>query len=345
MEILVTGGNGFLGRNLISALQERGDRVRVLALPTEETTWLEERDVEVFRGDIRFPEDLVAPMRGVEGVFHLAAMIGVWRAMEEYYAVNVTGTENVCRAALKAGVRRIVHISSAMVYNMATGRAATEDDFLEPLDEPYSLTKAQGDMVVQRMIREDHLPAVIIRAGTLIGPGDLLNFGRMAERVRARKGITIGSGKNVVPLVYVTDLVQGLLLALDSEQAEGKVYNISNDQGITQNVFLATLAQEIGVAPPRIHVPYVPLYAAAYLAERLAIFSKNWLPPFVTRHGVKLYGADNRLSIAKARHELGYTPRVSLMQAVRIACDWYLHQDMWMQQNAQVRLPHATKAR
>ncbi len=345
MEILVTGGNGFLGRNLISALQERGDRVRILALPTEDTSWLEERNVKVFRGDIRSQEDLIAPMRGVEGVFHLAAMIGAWRAIEEYYAVNVTGTENVCRAALKAGVRRIIHISSAMVYDMASGRAATEDDFLKPLDEPYSWTKAQSDMLVQRMIREDHLPAVIIRAGTLVGPGDRLNFGRMTDRVRSGKGIIIGSGKNIIPFVYITDLVQGLLLAFDSEQAEGKVYNISNDQGITQNVFLSTIAKEIGVAAPRIHVPYFPLYTAAFLAERLATFSNNRILPFVTRHGVKLYGADNRLSIAKARNELGYTPHVPIIQAIRITCDWYLHQDTWIQENARVRVPQATRVR
>ena len=345
MEILVTGGNGFLGRNLISVLQERGDHVRVFALPTENTTWLEERGVEVFRGDIRSPEALIASMRGVEGVFHLAAMIGAWHAMEEYYAVNVTGTENVCRAALQAGVHRIIHISSAMVYDMATRRAATEDDFLEPLDEPYSWTKAQSDMLVQRMIREEHLPATIIRAGTLIGPGDHLNFGRMVDRIRAGKGIIIGSGKNIVPLVYITDLVQGLLLALDSQQAEGKIYNISNDQAITQKVFFSAIAQEIGVPAPRIHVPYLPLYVAAHLAERVAVLSNNRILPFLTRHGVKLYGADNRLSIDKARRELGYAPKVSLMQAIRITSSWYLHQDSWTAENAYVRQPQEVLAR
>ncbi|GAC1425025.1 MAG: NAD-dependent epimerase/dehydratase family protein [Ktedonobacteraceae bacterium] len=346
MEILVTGGNGFLGHNLISALQERGDRVRVLALPTEDTTWLEERDVEVFRGDIRYPEALLAPMRGVEGVFHLAAMIGAWRAMEDYYAVNVTGTENVCRAALQAGVRRIIYISSAMVYDMAAGRAATEDDFLKPLDEPYSWTKAQSDMLVQRMIREEHLPATIVRAGTLIGPGDRLNFGRLADRIHAGKGIIIGSGKNIVPLVYVTDLVQGLLLALDSKQAEGKIYNISNDQSITQKVFFSTIAKEVGAPVPRIYVPYFLLYIAAHAAERIAVLSNNRILPFLTRHGVKLYGADNRLSIDKARRELGYVPKVPLIQALRITCDWYLHQDAWAKENAaRVHLPQETLVR
>jgi nucleoside-diphosphate-sugar epimerase len=334
-----------MGRNLILKLQERGDKIRVLALPTEDTSWLEEHDVAVFRGDILNPDALIAPMQGVEGVFHLAAMIGAWRAMEDYYAVNVTGTENVCRAALEAGVRRLVHISSAMVYDMAMGRAVTEDDLLKPLDEPYSLTKAQGDMLVQRMIREDHLPAVIIRPGTLIGPGDRLNFGRMADRVRAGKGIILGSGNNAVPFVYVTDMVQGLILALDSEQAVGKAYNIGNDQVITQKVFLSTIAQEIGVKTPRLHVPYSLLYAAAYAAERIARFSNNRILPFLTRHGVKLYGADNRLSIAKARRELGYEPKVSLIEAVQITCDWYRHQDTWTLGYVPVSVAQEAKAK
>src|SRR5258708_913765 len=239
MEILITGGNGFLGRHLIPVLQERGDSVRVLASPTGNTAWLEERGVTIFRGDLRKPDVLTEPMRGVEGVFHLAAMLGVWGSMQDYYAVNVIGTANVCRAALAAGVRRLVHISSAMVYDMAKGRAVSEDDALEPLDEPYSMTKAQGDQLVQRMIATDHLPAVIIRPGTLIGPGDRLNFGRMAARIRAGKGLIMGSGNNAVPLVYVTDMMQGLLLALDNERAVGQAYNIGNDEPLTQQQYLS----------------------------------------------------------------------------------------------------------
>lgn len=333
MEILITGGNGFLGRNLVLALRERGDNVRVLALPAEDASWLEKHDVPVFRGDIRNPDVLTAPMRGIDGVFHLAAMIGAWRPMLDYYAVNVTGTENVCRAALASGVRRIVHISSAMVYDMAIGRPVTEDDPLAPLDEPYCMTKAQGDRIVQRMIAEDNLPAVIIRPGTLFGPGDHLNFGRLADRVRARKAIIIGSGHNAVPFVYVTDMVQGLLLAMDHERAVGQAYNIGSDQLLSQRALFASIAQEIGVAPPRIHVPYHMLYAAAYAAERMTAFSGSRIPPFVTRHGVKLYGADNRLCIEKARRELGYAPRMPLREGLQAATAWYVRQGSWTPEN------------
>jgi nucleoside-diphosphate-sugar epimerase len=106
-EILVTGGNGLLGRHLVPELQRRGDTVRVLALPTEDASWLEQRGISVLRGDVRDPHTLAGPMAGVTAVVHMAAMIGVWRPAAEYRAVNVAGTRNVCRAALAAGVARV----------------------------------------------------------------------------------------------------------------------------------------------------------------------------------------------------------------------------------------------
>jgi nucleoside-diphosphate-sugar epimerase len=329
MDILITGGNGFLGHVLVAALQARGDTVRVLALPTENTSWLEERAAAVFRGDIRDPGALSEPMRGAAAVIHLAAMIGTWRPLQDYRDVNVKGTANVCRAAMAAGVRRLIHVSSAMVYDMASERPVIETDALKPLDEPYCLTKAEGDLLVQQLSVNAGLPAVIIRPGTLFGPGDRLNFGRIADRVRAGKIIVIGSGYNAVPFVYVTDMVQGLLLALDQPRAVGQAYNICHDQPLTQWELLRAVAREIGAPAPRIHVPYRPLYAAAYAAERLANLTDNRFPPALTRHGVKLYGANNRLSIDKARQELGFAPQMPVREGVRQAAAWYLRQDAW----------------
>jgi dihydroflavonol-4-reductase len=151
MEVLITGGNGLLGRHLVRALQDRGDSVRVLVLPGEDPSWLEERDVAVHRGDVRRPETLIAPLSGVKAVMHLAGMMGVWRPMEEYHAVNATGTANVCRAALSERAR-VVHVSSWTVYGMALGHPVREEHPLTPFSEPYAMTKAAGDVVVQRMI-------------------------------------------------------------------------------------------------------------------------------------------------------------------------------------------------
>lgn len=326
MKVLITGGTGLLGRHLIPALQERGDSVRLLALPGENTSWLEERGISVHRGDIRQPETLIEPMRGVEGVFHLAAMMGVWRPMADYHAVNVTGTENVCRAALKAGVRRLVHISSWMVYGINRGSAAPEDMPLTPLNEPYSVTKVQGERLVERLIDDEGLPAVIIRPGTFFGPGDWLHFGRVADRIRAGTWITIGSGRNNLPFVYVTDVVQGLLLACHQEKAVGQAYNITNDQPMTQTEFLHTIAEEFGARPPRVRIPYRALLAAGHTAEQLARLTNARNKPILTRLGIWLFGSDNEHSIDKARRELGYAPQVPLNEGVRLAAGWYREQ-------------------
>jgi nucleoside-diphosphate-sugar epimerase len=333
-EILVIGGNGFVGRHLVPVLQDRGNNVRVLALTNEDTRWLERRGVVVHRGDIRQPDTLVAPMRGVYRVVHLAGMMGVWRPMADYHAVNVKGTENVCRAVLAAEAR-LVHVSSWTVYGMGLGEPAREDFTLKPLPEPYSITKAAGDQAVQRMIAEHHLPAVIIRPGTIFGPGDQLNFGRTADRLRTGRRIIVGRGNNAVPFVYVTDVVQGILLALENDHAAGQAYNITNDRPLTQQQLLNAIAHEIDTNPPRLHVPYHSLYAAAHAAERFAMVTRSQRDPLVTRHGVALFGTDNRHAIDKAQHELGYTPQVELHEGVRLAAAWYRRRD----RNHAARLP------
>jgi nucleoside-diphosphate-sugar epimerase len=323
MDVLVTGGAGNVGHHLVPSLLARGDRVRVLALPGEDASWLEDRGVTVFRGDVRRPETLAAPMRGVHGVIHMAGLMGVWRPLHEYHAVNVMGTENVCRAALGAGIRRLVHVSSWTVYGTAAGQLVREDFPLTMSRDPYLRTKAGGDKVVQRWIAEHHLPAVIVRPGTIFGTGDRLNFARTADRLRGGKAIIVGSGRNAMPLVYVTDVVQGLLLALDQEQAAGKAYNIGNDRPLTQREFLRAIAEDIGVRLPRIHVPYRALHAAASAAERVALMTNSKRDPLLTTHGVELFGTDNRHSIDKAKKELGYTPQVPLREGVRRAAEWY----------------------
>jgi nucleoside-diphosphate-sugar epimerase len=323
MEILITGGNGLLGRHLIAALQERGEEVRVLALPSEDASWLESRGVAVHRGDVREPDTLVAPMRGAQGVFHLAGLMGVWRPREEYYAVNVTGTENVCRAALREGAGRLVHVSSSIVYGLAQRRPADEECPLSPFAHSYPVTKAEGDELVQRMIGDHQLPAVIVRPDQFFGPGDHVHFARIADRLLGGRAIIIGSGENALPLVYVTDVVQGLLRALDVAPV-GRAYNVTNDRPLSQRAFLTAIARAIGARPPRVHIPYSALYAAGYAGELLARATGGRLSPPTTRFGVAFLGTESRTTIDRARRELGYAPQVDLREGVQLAAAWYL---------------------
>ena len=287
MDILITGGGGLLGRQLTAALLDRGDRVRVLALPDEETSWLDARWSRGLPRRHLSSRDLGAANAGADAVMHLAGMIGRWLPLEAYTAVNVTGTENVCRAALAEAVDRVVAVSSWTVYGMDQGAPCHEDHPLTPFPEPYAISKAAGDQLVQSMVRNDGLPAVIVRPGTFFGPGDRLHFGRIADRLRAGRGILVGRGDNALPLVYVSDVVHGLLLALDHPDAVGEAFNITNDAPLTQQEFFEAVATAVGAERPRVHVPYRPLYAAAAVAERVASWTRSSRQPPATRLGVK----------------------------------------------------------
>ena len=253
-ETLVTGATGFVGPHLISALLARGDRVRVLALPGETVNQLG-KELVIHRGDLRAPDTLVGAFKGVDTVFNLAAAHGLWHSRQEYDDVNVHGTENVCRASLAAGVRRLVHMSTWTVCGFGTGRVLREETPLRPVADLYQVTKIESERVVQRHIAQNKLPATVIRPDTIIGPGDRINFGRMADRLRERRAVIIGSGQNVIPFAYVADIVRGTILASSEEAAVGQVYNIGNDQPITQEEMWRCIAEGIGVDAPRRRVP------------------------------------------------------------------------------------------
>ncbi|MEP7015314.1 MAG: NAD-dependent epimerase/dehydratase family protein [Verrucomicrobiota bacterium] len=326
MEILVTGATGFIGPHLVTGLRGRGCSVRILARPNEDTTQFERQGIAVHRGDLRNAGTLISPFQGVDAVFNLAAVHGLWRARQEYYDVNVAGAENVCRAALAAGIRRLVHMSTWTVCGFGLGRPVSEDLPLKAGTDTYQITKVESDRIVQRYIAENNLPATIVRPSTIFGPGDGINFSRMAERLCAGKAVIIGSGRNAVPFLYISDLVDGMIRAAFNEKATGQIYNIGHDQPLTQEEMWRCIAAEIGVNPPRLRVPYHFLYPLGVLAEKLVDRDNPKRQPLVTRYGVQIFGTDNRQSIEKARRELGYAPQVSLRDGIRMTAEWYLNQ-------------------
>lgn len=321
MRVLMTGATGLLGSHLLQGFQQRGEQIRALVLPVENAEKLIARGVEVVRGDITDASTLPAAVEGVDIIIHLAGMMGVNRPFAEYRMVNVTGTENLYRAAQAAGVRRFVHTSSHTVYGLGHGRFLTENDPLRPDPDPYSLTKAEGDRLLQRLMQDSKIETVILRPGTFFGPGDRLHYGRMAWRVKNGKGLIIGRGNNALPFCYVTDVAQGFLLAAYHEKAPGNIYNITNDRPMTQQEIFNAIADDVNVKHPSLHLPYRPLYFGGIVAEKVAKLTHS--KPILTRLGAMMFGSDNRHSVEKARRDLSYEPQVDLREGLRLAAAWF----------------------
>ncbi|MGZ4918280.1 MAG: NAD-dependent epimerase/dehydratase family protein [Halobacteriota archaeon] len=323
MNVLVTGATGLLGSHLITELLLRHEQIRALVLPSENAEKLTRQGVEVVRGDITDASTLAPAVTDTDIVFHLAGMMGVYRPLADYRLVNVAGSENLYEAALAAGVRRFIHTSSHTVYGLGHGRFLTEEDVLRPDPDPYSISKAEGDRLMRRLMLTSHeMETVIIRPGTFFGPGDRLHFGRMAQKVKDGKGVIIGRGDNALPFCYVTDVVQGFLLAADHSNAPGEVFNISNDHPLTQQEMYNAIADAVDGQRPTRHLPYYPIYFGSIIAEKV-VARITRTTPVVTQLGVMMFGSDNRHSIAKARRELGYAPQVDLHVGIQLAAEWF----------------------
>jgi len=321
MKVLITGATGLLGGHLLQTLQQRGEQIRALILPVENADKLIAQGVEVARGDVTDASTLALAVKDIEIIFHLAGMMGVNRPLADYRLVNVRGSENLYRAAQAVGVRRFVHTSSHTVYGLGYGRFLTEKDALRPDPDPYSITKAEGDRLIRRLMLKSDMETVIIRPGTFFGPGDRLHYGRIAQRMKNGKGVIIGGGDNALPFCYVTDVVQGFLLAAYHEKAPGNVYNISNDRPLTQREMFYAIADDVGGKRPTRRLPYLPIYYGSIVAEKVALVTRT--RPLVTRLGTMMFGTDNRHSVEKARSELGYEPKVDLREGIRLAAAWF----------------------
>lgn len=322
MKVLITGATGLLGSHLIKELQQRGEHIRALVLPVENADKLLAQDVEVVRGDVTDASTLGPAVKDIDLIFHLAGMMGVWRPLADYRLVNVSGSENLYRAAQAAGVRRFVHTSSHTVYGLGYGRFMTEKDALKPDPDPYSITKAEGDRLMRRLMLNSDVETVILRPGTFFGPGDRLHFGRMAQKVKNGKGLIIGKGDNALPFCYVTDVVQGFLLAAYHENAPGNVYNITNDRPLTQLEMFNAIADAVGGVRPTLHLPYLPIYYGSIVAEKV-VARVTHTKPVVTQLGAMMFGSDNRHGVEKARRELGYEPKVDLREGIKLAAEWF----------------------
>ena len=307
MKAFVTGGTGFIGKQLVRKLRERGDEVVALVRTPSKATDL---DAEIVQGDLSDEDAIRKGVQGCDSVFHVGATYKVGIPKTEHaamYDANVKGTERVIDNAVEAGVQRIVYVSTGNVYGNTRGQVVDETyvrpqppDFLSYYDE----TKYLAHQAALERIRAG-APVIIAQPGGVYGPGDPSELGNMIDQARTGKlklRLFPDAGFN---FIYVDDVADGLLLVHDKGRI-GEAYNIAGEKA-TMGDLVDKTCELVGRKPPKATMPPAMMKMAIPIGPvvgKIMGFPPNLGELIKTSDGVTFWMTDQ-----KARDELGFAPR------------------------------------
>lgn len=327
MASLVTGAAGFVGQAIVRRLLGEGERVRALTLPGDRrlpelralgTTGA----LEIVEADVTIYDAIAPHCAGVKRVFHTAALVHGWHAWERYRAVNVGGTQNVARASTAARVERFVHVSTSDVFGIP--RRAELMDETTPYGEwgePYQDTKIEAERWLWQFSRESQLPLAVIYPGWVYGPGDEAFFPGLAAAID--EGVMMFWHRDTrLAWAYIDNLADAIVLASTHPGAVGNGYLVyDDDDGPTLEAVCARIAEIAGKRAPTRYIPYAVAFGAAWLAQSVWKILRLRGAPFLFTNDVKAFGSQWHFSNAKARRELGWSPRVSTADGMKAALD------------------------
>jgi dihydroflavonol-4-reductase len=296
--------------------------VRALVRPGSPRFHLDGLGLEFVSGDLRDAQSLRAAMAGIRHVFHVAADYRLWaRDRSEIFAANVDGTRNVMQEALRAGVERVVYTSSVATLGLRADGSPADESVPLSVEQgigAYKRSKIAAERLVEAMVREDRLPAVIVNPSTPIGPRDVKPTPTGRIIVEAACGRMPGFLDTGLNFVHVDDVAEGHLAALQ-RGVIGERYILGGENVVLADM-LAEVARLVGGRPPRFRIPRAVVIPVACLAE-----AKAWLTgrePFTTLDGLRLAEHYMFFTAAKAERDLGFRAR-PYRQALADAIDWF----------------------
>jgi len=318
--VLVTGASGFIGHHVAVALHHRGIAVRATGRDPAALARLPD-GIERMPGDLR-STDAAALLRGCDAVVHSAARSSPWGTAHDFQADNVDATSRLLQAALAAGVGRFVHFSSPTIYFSFSDQLQRREDFTAPARwiTHYARSKWEGELRVRDAAAQG-LPALVLRPRAVLGDGDRAVLPR--AMAMARRGVfpLIGGGQAWVDITAVDNVVDATLAALqaDAALADGRAYNITNGEPIQVATLFEQVFAHAGLQPRRLHVPRQAARALGAISEGIARRRPGCPEPGLTRYAAGVLGWSQTLDIGRARHELGYAPRLDNAATVQRA--------------------------
>ncbi|RJP22381.1 MAG: NAD-dependent epimerase/dehydratase family protein [Candidatus Abyssobacteria bacterium SURF_5] len=324
MKALVTGGAGFMGKHLVRKLIEQGDSVRCLVRRTSRKAPLAEMGAALADGDITHYESVLEAAKGIDIVYHAAALVGMGRSRTEFYLANVEGTRNVLKACETAGIGRLVYVSTQSVTFDFTDKYNADETTPYPprYKDHYSETKALAEREVLEAAKSGRVSAVAVRPTWVWGPGDTTIMPIMAKLAHRRQLFLIGGGRAETSTSYVENVCDCLILAGRNMKISGEAFFVTDDERITAREFITKMADAAGFPHPKISIPYSVAYASAAVAEKLHSLTSSKSEPLMTRYGIALTGRNLTFSCEKAKSMLGYRPAVTIDEGMRRLSNW-----------------------
>jgi nucleoside-diphosphate-sugar epimerase len=314
--IFITGGSGFLGRQLIADLVADGYRVRALARSERSAATVRALGAEPVRGDLDDLDAMQSGMQGCSAVIHAAAKVEQWGRWDDFLRDTVQGTKNVLAAARAAGASRLLHVSTEAV--LADGSPIVNADEARPLPASpngfYPRSKGMAEQIVLAA-NGSGLETLVVRPRFIWGKGDTTLLPRLAAS--ARKGwVWFGGGEHRMSTCHVRNVSHGIRLALRRGRA-GQVYFLTDGDPVHFRQFIGALIRTQNVEPGERSAPLWIAEALAAASERIwRALNLKGEPP-ITRTAVNLFFREVTVSDAKARRELDYRPEVGIEQGLR----------------------------
>jgi dTDP-4-dehydrorhamnose reductase len=320
---LVTGANGFIGSRLCSTLLEKGYKVWGLVRKTSDLSYLKGLDVSLIFDDVTDPVNLPDRLKKVDFIFHIAGLIKDWGPYEIFHRANVTGTLNILKYARLSHAKKTVILSSTSV--MGFGRTnMTEDHPKRPPKVNYIASKLQMEEEALAYACEHRMRITILRPGDVYGEYDRTVTLLMFEALEKGTMGFINSGKACLAPLYVHNLIDAMIKAVQTRNTDGKIYNITDGVKINWNDYVAQSCEFLGRPKPKLNVPYFLGYSVASVLEGLYGLFKSKEPPMLTRYRIMHGGLDYHFDISRARKELKYDPCMDIRKNLKTTADWYM---------------------
>ena len=324
MRTLITGATGFVGGHIAEALARRGRPLHAIARPSSDTRELEQLGATVFRGEIDDPQLLRQALVEVDVVVHCAAKVGDWGPVADYRKVNVEGLRALLDACKGQALSRFVHLSSLGVY-AARHHHGTDETVPASLShrDGYSQSKAEAEALALGYYRDFGVPVVVLRPGFVYGPRDRNVLPRIIENLRQGRVRYPGAkGARALNTIFVRNLADAVLLAIDKEEAVGEIFNLTDGETVSKRRFIEKIADALGLPRPTLMPPYWAGWLLTWFSETFAKLRGAKETPAFNFTRLKFLGLNLDFSIEKARAQLGYSPRVRFDDAMAETLAW-----------------------